>query len=769
MPFSNILEIIIFYCYFNKEEFFKSTFFKKLSNYMTRKTICNIELIYATHACSLRGRERLYHFNNLYELIKEKKYYKIKEDLDYYFDIDYQERYTLKTPLMIASQYGINDIILFDLLMKYDPNKDLQDRTNSTALHIACKNNNSKIIPKLITEKNINIQDINGKTPLMIAIEEKNSECIKTLLSNDCGKYHIDVNIKDNDGNSPLFNTIIKYNDPNELEKWIDLLIEKGANKDEINNDDKATALHAACKYNLYKLIPKLITEYNIKIKNKKGQIPLMVAIENKNNESIKILLSDDCNKYKIDNDCNSFLINIILKYINSNELEDLVDLLIENGTDKNEVNNHNATALHVACRYNLYKLIPKLITEKNVNMRDKNGKTPLLIAIEQKNSDCIKFLLSKNSDNYNIDVNIKDNNNFPLVNVILKYNDSKELEEFIDLLIEKGANKDEINNCKVTALHVVCQYNLYKLIPKLITNNNINVKNKIGQTPLMVAFEQKNYECIKILLSDDCDKYNIDVNIKDNNGNSPLANAMIKFKDSDKINKLIDLLIKRGANKDEINNGKTTALHIACKYNLYDSIPKLITENNINLKNKKNQTPIMIACNGQKIQCIEKLMTNKLFIKNYKVNNNNNELNILLLLLQYKIENDKVYEKIMKCDIYFGLKQFKKNLNIIVNNKSFIREIIKNGFYIHKDNKREKIKTPLIFSIVNNCKDLTKSILKCYDKVILETDENNKYCLFYAINNEDEEYFDLLMKSKKIDFEKDNGKGETALEYSLI
>ena len=765
-----VIKIFITYCYFNKDELTKSKFYENFLNHEPSFDIINkINLIYEVNQDFLKNKEKSYHFNHFHELIKEKKYNKIEDDLDDMFDIDYQEPDTLKTPLMIASQYGINNIKLFDYLAMYEPDKDLQDKTKSTALHIACKYNNSEIIPKLITEKNINMKDINGKTPLMIAIEEKNSECIKTLFSNDCSKFHIDINIKDdcdkynvdanikdNDGNSSLINTIIKFKNSKELEELIELLIVKGANKDEINND-KATPLHVICQYNLYKLIPKLITQNNVNLKDKNGQTPLMVAIENKNNECIKTLLSANCDKYNVDvnvkdNNCNISLSNALIKFKNSKKLEELIDLLIEKGANKDEINNDKATPLHISCQYNLYKLILKLISNNNVNMKDKNRQTPLMVAIENKNNECIKTLLSANCDKYNVDANIKDNNgNSSLVNTIIKFKNSKELEELIELLIIKGANKDEVNNDKVTSLHFICQYNLYKLIPKLITQNNVNLKDKNGQTPLMVAIENKNNQCIKTLLSDEFYKYNVDANIKDNNGNSPLVNIMLKFKDSDKIDDLIDLLIKRGANKDEYINGKATPLHVACQYNLYDSIPKLITENNINIKNKKNQTPLMIACNGQKIQCIEKLMTNKLFIKNYKVNNNNNELNILLLLLKHKVENEQIYEELIKWNLYFGLKQFKKNLNIIVNNESFIRVIIKNGFYIHKDNKHENIKTPLIFSIVNNFKELTKSILNCYDKTIHETDENNKYCLFYAIDNEDEEYFDLLMKSKKI------------------
>jgi len=255
-----IIKTIISFCYFNKDEFFKSIFFIKLSHYkLSYRTRIIINSIYDSNQYVLRSMEKRYCFNHFYELIKEKKYKKIKDVLDDMFDINYQVPDALKTPLMIASQYGINDKKLFDLLMKYNPNKDLQDKTNSTALHIACKYNNGKMIPRLVTEKNINMKDINGKTPLMIAVEEKSSECIKILLSDDCMIFNVDINVKDYNGNSPLVNVIIKFNKSNELEELIDLLIEKGADKDEVNYNN-LTALYNACKYNHYKLIPKLIT-----------------------------------------------------------------------------------------------------------------------------------------------------------------------------------------------------------------------------------------------------------------------------------------------------------------------------------------------------------------------------------------------------------------------------------------------------------------------------------------------------------------------------
>ncbi|KAG4094207.1 ankyrin [Neocallimastix lanati (nom. inval.)] len=671
---------------------------------------------------------------------------------------------------------------LIDLLIKNGANKDEVNNEKSTALHLACKYNNHILIPKLITKKNVNMRDVNGQTPLMVAIKKENYKCVKVLLSNYGKEYSIDVNTKDNNGNSILISTIVKFK--NSKKKiycnLIDLLIKNGANKDEVNND-KSTALHLACKYNKIILIPKLITEKNVNMRDVNGQIPLMVAIEKENYEFVKILLSNYGKEYSIDvntkdNNGNSILFSTIIKFKNSiNKIySDLIGLLIINGANKNEVNHDKSTALHLACKYNKIILIPKLITEKNVNMRDVNGQTPLMVAIEKENYECAKTLLSNYGKEYSIDVNIKDNNgNSILINTIIKFKNSKDqiYSDLIDLLIKNRANKDEVNNDKSTALHLACKYNNNILIQKLITKKNANMRDVNGQTPLMVAFEKENYECAKTLLSNYGKEYSIDVNTKSNNGNSILINTIIKFKNSkDQIySDLIDLLIKNGANKDEVDHDESTALHIACKYDNDILIPKLITENNINIKNKEGETPLMIALNKKYIHCIINLINNDSFIEHYKINNNEDVLNVLILILNKKIEDDKIYETLLcRWNICFGLKKFKKNLPLIVSNTSFIKSIIKNGLYIHKNNKRELVKTPLIFSIKNNYKDLTKSILNCYQTIIPETDSNNKYCLLYAIDNKDEEYFDLLMKSKKIDFEKNNGQNQTPLKYSL-
>ncbi|ORX86697.1 ankyrin [Anaeromyces robustus] len=642
-----------------------------------------------------------------------------------------------------------------DLLIEKGADKNKTNKNNDTALHAACKNNIHEIIPKLITDKNINMKNKNGYTPLMIAIFKRNYECIKSLLSS---KYNLDINMIDKNGNTPLMMTIMEYED---LSEFMDLFIEKGANKDLVNKNND-TALHIACKNNLNEVIPKLITEKNINMKNKDGYTPLMIAINERNYECIKTLLS---NKYNLD-------INIVDKKGNTplmmtimkdEDISEFIDLFIEKGTNKDLINKNQSSALHIACKYNNYKIISKLITEKNINMKNKDGYTPLMIAINNKNYECIKSLLSSK---HNLDINIVNNDgNSPLMMALMKY--EEDLSRLIDLFIKKGSNKDLVNKNQSSILHIACENNLNEVIPKLITEKNINIKNKDGYTPLMIAINNKNYECLKSLLSS---KYNLDINTVDKNGNTPLINAIINFKD---LSEHIDLFIEKGANKDLINKNKSTALHIACENNLNEVIPKLITEKNINMKNKDGYTPIMIAINKKNkndkknIKSIIELLSSTQFNEYYKTNNNNDLISILTFLLDQHVENDKVYE-ILIPNIYFGIKQFKKLLNKIINNNSFIKAIIKCGISIHENNKNKNITSPLIYSVCKNYFDLSKSILNNYQGRVNEVDENNNYCLFHTMEKEKEDYFNLFLESGKIDFEKTNSEDLNPLEYSL-
>jgi len=283
-------------------------------------------------------------------------------------------------------------------------------------------------------------------------------------------------------------------------------------------------------------------------------------------------------------------------------------------------------------------------------------------------------------------------------------------------------------------------------------------------------------------------------INIRDSMGHTPLMYAVQHCIDCPEI---LDYLMKYNPNLNAVNENKSTALHLACEFNNYKAIPYLITSKNINLKDYNNHTPVMVAIKNRNYNCAKIILSNKSFKYNinlvdyinwtpihYLINCHiiNKELFELLLqcdnisenYLHYMIENnikiEPYFSILIKHKIGIGKKQFKPNrlLDKMVHNTSFIKAIIKNGFYILENNESILISNPIIFSITNNLIDLTKSLLSHYNKRITEQDDDNKTCLFHAIDNNNIEYFTLLLHHKKIDIEERNRQGITALGYAL-
>ena len=60
---------------------------------------------------------------------------------------------------------------------------NVQDRSNSTALHYAAANNHPAIVSQLLSDDNINanLKDSVNYTPLKYAIDRNHHECVKIL------------------------------------------------------------------------------------------------------------------------------------------------------------------------------------------------------------------------------------------------------------------------------------------------------------------------------------------------------------------------------------------------------------------------------------------------------------------------------------------------------------------------------------------------------------------------------------------------------------
>jgi len=194
-----IINLFILYCFYNEEEFHSSIFYKKLKRKADEldytKILRSVEIFYQQNKKEIKENEEKYIHIKLKYLLLIKDYENLKFHLDNQKDKITEIKLNSKPLLLFACQHCTNDDKMFDLLLSYNLDKNTVDDDKSSTLHILCKYNNYEIIPKLITEENMDMVDKNGNTPLMIAIQEKNRESMKVLLKEYINKYEEKTNV----------------------------------------------------------------------------------------------------------------------------------------------------------------------------------------------------------------------------------------------------------------------------------------------------------------------------------------------------------------------------------------------------------------------------------------------------------------------------------------------------------------------------------------------------------------------------------------------
>ncbi|CAB0039823.1 unnamed protein product [Trichogramma brassicae] len=155
--------------------------------------------------------------------------------------------------------------------------------------------------------------------------------------------------------------------------------------------------------------------------------------------------------------------------------------------------------------------------------------------------------------------------------------------------LLENGANPNLANAEGMTALHIICQkkYNndlaemLYEISWQKRFRVKVNVQNSEGKTPLHLALQDANLG----------------------------------------IRKLVELLLRRGANPNVTNCDGDTALHVICKrcHEAADDLTKILLDHSadvyrpvqINVKNSAGDTPLNLALNNGLRATAKLLVTN--------------------------------------------------------------------------------------------------------------------------------------------------------------
>ena len=198
-------------------------------------------------------------------------------------------------------------------------------------------------------------------------------------------------------------------------------------------------------------------------------------------------------------------------------------EILLENG-----VNIENQDLLHIVCSLGNIEMVKLLIKYGcNVNEIDFDGRVPAHLAIKENHLECLKILYSNNA---NFDIRSYKNS------TILSYAVGEGKLEIVKYLLKIGMSK-YINDKVQPPLSLAVHWKYINIIELLIENNaDINLKDGLGNTPLIDTIINGNYQITKILLKHKANPY-----IKSKNGQNSVTLLKRKHKQIQELLKIIE------------------------------------------------------------------------------------------------------------------------------------------------------------------------------------------------------------------------------------
>ena len=338
-------------------------------------------------------------------------------------------------------------------------------------------------IANLLIDKglDVNQKDKNNTTPLLLAAKDREYMWLLKLLL----KNNADPNIKNNRQETPLLVT--------RDEEAVKLLVEHGA---EVN------------------------------VRDKSGNTPLLINA--KHGETVELLVDRGAAVNVQDEEGNTPLL------INARDGEvDIVELLLENSADPSIRNNLNETPLLAASNVEKVKLLVE--HGADVDAKDIEGNTSLLINASNGKKDTVEFLLKNGAD-----FSIKNNSNQAPLAVTRSVKIAK-------LLVEHGVDVNAQFEEEDIALHLYIALTSgdTELFEFLINQGvDINTKRNSGYTVLLYAMGGGEIDKIEFLI-----ERGADINVADENGETPLLKAVL-YGDRE----LVQYLIDRGADTRYLN-----------------------------------------------------------------------------------------------------------------------------------------------------------------------------------------------------------------------
>ena len=317
------------------------------------------------------------------------------------------------TPLLQACQNKNLEIV--DALLLWGA--DVNFSGKETPLTIACKGGSTEVVDRLLSNKttpDLNKQSSQGKTPFEVAIDNNNFVVAVALLKRRASPSfrHVSLEKVCQIGETDLVNEYLQSCSTSQDidSKILDSLVKRG-NVELVNfilKNTKVTktfeplvqALKTACTVGTLDIVKVLIKYLEDRFKQSVNDpIYLQLALEHCHKDIVDFL---------IDRKCDLLAENIPWKAVIRSK--EILNLLMECDIPQTSLNQ----ALMHACRsdgrtdeYCVRLFLDERNKKRaNVNHRESDNVTPLLIAIQKSSVSLVKLLLEKGADPNHCDIN---------------------------------------------------------------------------------------------------------------------------------------------------------------------------------------------------------------------------------------------------------------------------------------------------------------------------------------------------------------------------
>ncbi|CAB0029428.1 unnamed protein product, partial [Trichogramma brassicae] len=533
---------------------------------------------------------------------------------------------------------------------------DDQDKWGNRPLHLALLNNNQKVAESLLRRGvDLNSPNNKGSTPLDIIYKKNYDEDFIALffkISDEIRKK-VWVDVRDKLGNTLLHRALLD-ND----RKMVESLLRHGADSNDANSIG-LSPVHLICLGDVvddfleffFRINDEMQKMVRVDAQDVLGRTPLHLALEFNNKEAIKLLLKrgaspnianedgltplhlicNDCHdahelaeiffdtevNQLVEVDARDKLGQTPLQVAVSRGHKNLARLLLTKGADPNIADDYGLTPWHSICSGEVDDDLVELFINGEIKQamqldaRDKSGRSPLHYALLDNNKKAVEWLLRRG-----VDLNLADSRGLtPLHLISLEQVDDDIVEIFFknnDMtkkMIEIDA-RDKLGN---TPLHQALLADNKKVAVHLLKiGADPNLVDYKDSTPLHLICKRKYDDDLAEIFFEINDQklQSIELDARDERYRTPLQLAVLNG-----LQKVAELLLRRGADSDLTSEGGKTPLHLVCTSDDDDDLTKILfkinddIEQQVDARDRRGNAPLHLALGRGKDKKAESLL----------------------------------------------------------------------------------------------------------------------------------------------------------------